>query len=96
MKEMRGFDMLDNADDKTVDLLSEVPVLTKEEKERMLAMSKKKLDTMNRESNINISNDEVEVSGVERYKRPKWQMFTSAAHFLLILGGSGGYTHEMS
>ena len=41
MKEMRGFDMLDNADDKTVDLLSEVPVLTKEEKERMLAMSKK-------------------------------------------------------
>ena len=96
MKEMRGFDMLDNADDKTVDLLSEVPVLTKEEKERMLAMSKKKLDTMNRESNINISNDEVEVSGVERYKRPKWQMFTSAAACLLLLGGIAGGTYAMS
>lgn len=96
MKEMRGFDMLDNADDKTVDLLSEVPVLTKEEKERMLAMSKKKLDTMNRESNINISNDEVEVSGVERYKRPKWQMFTSAAACLLLLGGIAGGTYAVS
>lgn len=96
MKEMRGFDMLDNADDKTVDLLSEVPVLTKEEKERMLAMSKKKLDTMNRESNINIRNDEVEVSGVERYKRPKWQMFTSAAACLLLLGGIAGGTYAMS
>ncbi|WP_303804913.1 hypothetical protein [Ruminococcus flavefaciens] len=96
MKEMRGFDMLDNADDKTVYLLSEVPVLTKEEKERMLAMSKKKLDTMNRESNINISNDEVEVSGVERYKRPKWQIFTSAAACLLLLGGIAGGTYAVS
>lgn len=96
MKEMRGFDMLDNADDRTVDLLSEVPVLTKEEKERMLAMSKKKLDKMNRESNINISNDEVEVSGVERYKRPKWRIFTTAAACLLLVGGIGGTVFAMS
>lgn len=96
MKEMRGFDMLDNADDKTVELLSEVPVLTKEEKERMLAMSKKKLDKMNRESNINISNDELEVSGVERYKRPKWQIFTTAAACLLLVGGIGGTVFAMS
>ncbi|MCR4638580.1 hypothetical protein [Ruminococcus sp.] len=96
MKEMRGFDMLDNADDRTVDRLSEVPVLTKEEKERMLAMSKKKLDKMNRESNINISNDEFEVSGVERYKRPKWQIFTSAAACLLLVGGIVGTTYAMN
>ena len=32
MKEMRGFDMLDNADDKTVDLLSEVQFLPKKKK----------------------------------------------------------------
>ena len=88
--------MLDNADDKTVELLSEVPVLTKEEKERMLAMSKKKLDKMNRESNINISNDELEVSGVERYKRPKWQIFTTAAVCLLLVGGIGGTVFAMS
>lgn len=90
MKEKRGFDMLNNADDKAVDLLSEVPVLTKKEKERMLAMSKKKLDTMNRESNINTSIGEVEVSGVERYKRPKWQIFTTAAACLLLVGGIAG------
>ena len=96
MKEMRGFDMLDNADDRTVDLLSEVPVLTKEEKERMLAMSKKKLDKMNRESNINISSDEFEVSGVERYKRPKWRIFTTAAACLLLVGGIGGTVFAMS
>ena len=96
MKEMRGFDMLDNADDKTVDLLSEVPVLTREEKERMLAMSKKKLDNMNRESNINTSNDELEVSGVEHYKRPKWQIFTSAAACLLLVGGIVGGTYAVS
>ncbi|WP_303834085.1 hypothetical protein [Ruminococcus flavefaciens] len=96
MKEMRGFDMLDNADDRTVDLLSEVPVLTKEEKERMLAMSKKKLDKMNRESNINIISDEFEVSGVERYKRPKWRIFTTAAACLLLVGGIGGTVFAMS
>lgn len=95
MKENREFNMLENADDKTVELLSEVPVLTKEEKERMLAMSKKKLDRMNRESNINISNNEYEVSGVERYKRPKWHAFASVAACLLLVGGIGGTMFAM-
>ena len=90
MKENREFNMLENADDKTLDLLSEVPVLTKEEKERMLAMSKKKLDRMNRESNINTHNDEYQVSGVERYKKPKWQAFASIAACLLLVGSIGG------
>ena len=95
MKENREFDMLENADDKTVELLSEVPVLTKEEKERMLAMSKKKLDQMNRESNININKDEYEVSGVERYKRPKWHAFASIAACMLLVGGIGGTMFAM-
>ena len=95
MKENREFDMLENADDKTVELLSEVPVLTKEEKERMLAMSKKKLDQMNRESNINFNNIEDEVSGVERYKRPKWHAFASVAACLLLVGGIGGTMFAM-
>ena len=43
MKEKREFDMLENADDRTVELLSGVPVLTKDEKERMLTMSMKNL-----------------------------------------------------
>lgn len=90
MKENREFDMLENADDKTLELLSEVPVLTKEEKERMLAMSKKKLDKKNRERNINISKDEYEVSGVERYRRPKWHALASVAACMLLVGGIGG------
>ena len=90
MKENREFNMLENADDKTLDLLSEVPVLTKEEKERMLAMSKKKLARMNRESNINTHNDEYQVSGVERYKKPKWHTFASIAACLLLVGSIGG------
>jgi hypothetical protein len=95
MKENREFDMLENADDKTVELLSEVPVLTKEEKERMLAMSKKKLDRMNRESNINFNNNEDEVSGVERYKRPKWHAFASIAACMLLVSGIGGTMFAM-
>ena len=46
MRKDRIFDMLDNADDKTVDCLS-VPALTEKEKERLLKMSKDKLDIMN-------------------------------------------------
>ena len=97
MKGNREFDMLENADNKTVELLSEVPVLTKDEKERMLAMSKKKLDKMQRENNITENtNDEYEVSGVERYNRPKWQMFASLAACLLLVGGIGGTVFAMS
>ena len=95
MKE-REFDMLENADDKTVELLADVPVLTKEEKERMLAMSKKKLDRMNRERNINIDRDEVQVSGVERYNRPKWKTFASMAACLVLIGGIGGTVFAVS
>ena len=96
MKTNREFDMLENADDKTLELLSEVPVLTKEEKERMLAMSKKKLDRMNRESNINFNNNGYEVSGVERYRRPKWHRIATVAACMLLIGGIGGTIHTLS
>lgn len=82
--------MLENADDKTVELLAEVPVLSKDEKERMLAMSKKKLDMMNRENNIVNNNDEDQVSGVERYNRPKWHKFATMAACLVLVGGLAG------
>ena len=44
MKDKREFDMLENADDKEVELLAEVPVLTDREKERILKKSKRKLE----------------------------------------------------
>lgn len=91
MKEKREFNMLENADDRTVELLSGVPVLTKDEKERMLTMSMKKLDKMNREANISNNNEYIEASGVERYKkRPKWQAFASVAACMVLVGGIGG------
>ncbi len=90
MKENREFDMLENADDRTVGLLSEVPVLTKEEKERMLKMSKKKLDKMNREKNITKNTEGDEVSGTELYHRPKWHRFASIAACLVLVGGIAG------
>ncbi len=90
MKEKREFNMLENADDRTVELLSGVPVLTDEEKKRMLAMSKKKLDNMNRENNISMNKEGAEVSGVERYNRPKWQTFASVAACFVLVGGIAG------
>ena len=90
MKEKREFNMLENADDRTVELLSGVPVLTDEEKKRMLAMSKKKLNKMNRENNISMHKEGAEVSGVERYNRPKWYTFVSAAACLVLVGGIAG------
>lgn len=96
MKENREFDMLENADEKTVELLAEVPVLTKSEKERMLAMSKNKLNKMNRENNITMNNDEEQVSGVERYSRPKWRRFAAAAACMLLVGGIAGTVFAIS
>ena len=67
MRKDQGFDMLENADDRTIERLSEVPVLTEKEKERILKMSKDKLKRRYRTENI-----EAGVSGVETYRRPKW------------------------
>ena len=96
MKEKREFNMLENADDRTVELLSGVPVLTDEEKKRMLAMSKKKLNKMNRENNISMNKEGAEVSGEERYNRPKWYTFVSAAACLVLVGGIAGTVFALS
>ncbi|MBR4626846.1 MAG: hypothetical protein IKO47_03975 [Ruminococcus sp.] len=90
MNKEREFNMLENADDKTVELLAEVPVLTKEEKERMLSMSKNKADRMKRERNISTNTAEEQVSGVERYNRPKWKTFASMAACVALVGGIAG------
>ena len=90
MKENRDFGMLENADTRTLELLSEIPVLSKEEKERMLAMSKKKLNSMNTDGTKETNTEEVQVSGVERYSRPRWKIFAPAAACLLLAGGIAG------
>ena len=57
MRKDRVLDMLDNAEDKIVDRLS-VPALTEKEKERLLKMSKDKLDIMN-ENNTDMAEEEI-------------------------------------
>ena len=87
MKENREFDILENADDSEVELLAEVSVLTGKEKKRMKKMSK---DKLNKSFGENKMGDEV--SGVERYKRPKWYSFAAVAACLVLICGIVGTT----
>ena len=89
---MRSDDIF-SADSKIADRLSkEYPVLDDERKERLYTMSKRKY-------NINdiIEKDAVEVSGVEKYRRPAWYKGVSiAAAAVLLIGGIGGSMYFIS
>lgn len=85
MKENREFDMLENADDKEVELLAEVSVLTEKEKARM---KKKSRDRLNSKLEENDTGDRV--SGVEHYKRPKWYSVAAVAACLVLAIGAVG------
>lgn len=78
----------DNIDEKTIDRITEkYPPLSSDDKERLYAMSEKKY---NRAKNENTKNY-IEVSGVERYRKPVWQKVISAvAAAVVVLGGIGG------
>ncbi|MCR5600677.1 MAG: hypothetical protein K6G33_08055 [Ruminococcus sp.] len=81
---MRFDDIFNDIDPKTADRLSkEYPVLKDEQKERLYAMSKRKFDIKN-------ENNSIDVSGVEKYRRPKWYKGTSiAAAAVLLVAGIG-------
>ncbi|MBR5512545.1 MAG: hypothetical protein IKV85_01005 [Ruminococcus sp.] len=78
----------DNADEKTIDRITEkYPPLSSADKERLYAMSKKKY---NKEMTENKGNY-IEISGVERYHKPLWHKVLSAvAVAAVVLGGIGG------
>ena len=83
---MRFDGLFNDIDKKTAQWLSEdYPVLKDEQKERLYAMSKRKY-------NINDipEGETVEVSGVERYRRPKWYKFAGAAAAVVLVAGIGG------
>ena len=87
---MRLDDIFNDIDNKTADRLSkEYPVLKDEQKERLYAMSKRKFDINNTNEN-----NSAEVSGVEKYRRPKWYKGASvaAAAVLLVVGIGGSMT----
>ena len=88
---MRFSDVFSDIDDKTAERLSAgYPVLDGRQKERLYAMSKRKYE-------INAGNGSNEVSGVERYSRPKWYKAVSiAAAAVLVVAGIGGSTALIS
>ncbi|WP_303821096.1 hypothetical protein [Ruminococcus flavefaciens] len=88
---MRTDDVFNDIDSRTADRLAkEYPVLRDEQKERLYAMSKRKFD-------IKIDNSSIDVSGVEKYRRPKWFKGVSvAAAALLLVSGIGGSMYYIS
>ena len=71
----------DNADEKTIDRITEkYPPLSSADKERLYAMSKKKY---NKEMTENKGNY-IEVSGVECYRKPVWQKIASFAAVAVV------------
>jgi hypothetical protein len=89
MKEKNELDVLENAEQSVIDrLTAEYPPRDEKEKEKVFSMSERKFKYR---SNQTEKIAEQTVSGVEVYKRPKWQKFLSiAAAAVLIVGGLGG------
>lgn len=86
---MRSEDIFSNIDDRTAERLSEeYPVLDEKRKARLYAMSKRKFDM------DNVPETELtEVSGVEKYNRPRWYKGASiAAAAVLLVAGIGTST----
>lgn len=84
---MKIDDVFNDIDNETAEKLADdYPVLNEDEKERLYAMSKRKynIDDMSEINNT-------EVSGVEKYSKPKWYKGVSvAAAAVLVFAGIGG------
>ena len=80
-------DALENADEDTIKKIAADCPASDEEKERMFAMSRKIYKERTKESN-NINTETLEVSGVEKYRKPIWQKFVAAAAALALTAGA--------
>ena len=94
---MTNKDLFEKTDEMVVEKVAqEFPVLTEEEKERIFAMSERKYNSdMNKENNNKFedfnTDKNIEVKGVEQYKRPLWSRSLSiAAATVLMVGGVAG------
>ncbi len=75
----------DNADEKTIDRITEkYPPLSSADKERLYAMSEKKYNKIKKENTKNY----IEVSGVERYRKPVWQKMISVVAVAVVAIGA--------
>ncbi len=90
MEKKQGFDMLENADDKTMGRLSEINVLSAEEKARMFRASKEKYNQILGKEEVSVTgNDEgaEEMKIVEVKRKPQWMAFLAAAACLAVVCG---------
>ena len=88
MKEKNEFDILENAESSVTDRLeAEFPPRDNREKEKIFRMSERKFNNTSAPD----TEKEQTVSGVEVYRRPKWQRGLSiAAACALVVGGATG------
>lgn len=81
-----NLDALANADDETAAKIAVHCPASDEEKERMFAMSRRIYNKRTEESN---NTENIEVTGVERYKKPILQRIMSIAAALVLVAGIG-------
>ena len=79
-----NLDVLENADEDTIKKIAADCPASDEEKERMFAMSRKIYKERTKESEYK---NDMEVSGVDVYKRPAWLKFAAAAAAFAIAAG---------
>lgn len=96
MKKKTITDLLNKTDTKTIERLTEgKKVMTGAERERIFAMSRKKVDVM-RNNAVN-GNAGDYVNGVEKYSRPVIMKFAGmAAAAVILVGGIGGAAYLIS
>ncbi len=96
MSKKQGFDMLENADEKTMGRLSEIKVLSAEEKARMFRASKEKYNQMLGKAEVSVGDNEdrgtEEMKIVEVNRKPEWMAFLSAAACVAVICGILGFS----
>jgi len=94
MNEKNEFDILENAESSVTDRLeAEFPPRDNREKEKIFRMSERKFNNTSAPD----TEKEQTVSGVEVYRRPKWQRGLSiAAACALVVGGATGGAYAFS
>ena len=92
MKDKELFDILENAENDSMDrLIEKCPEISDEQLDRILEMSERKFNmkskkTGNTENNISMTENDV-VEGVERTRRPSWLAPLSMAASLILIAG---------
>lgn len=81
-----NLDILENAEDEIINELEPFSSDSDSTRKRVLSMSEKKYNDMKRNAENNKS---IEVSGVEKYRRPAWyKPLCAAAAVMLLIGGT--------